>query len=161
MLHRRETPNPEQVIETLNNSGLREASPLIMGSGVLALLGIDYARDVDVMISHQAHKELKWSGMTPSGLIVEPKPGSKHDFFHTLPSDPQPLGLDIAPAYVSHNANPMLDKEYQEFRSQLHTYDGYPYLTLDHVRTHMQHVGGRKNRHHIQLIDIYSKHQKV
>jgi hypothetical protein len=163
ILHRHEAkaPNPEEITETLKNAGLDKDRTLILGGGTLAIFGIRYAHDADVMIPRSTHTELLRSRTTPSGLPLQLKPHSTHGFLHAPPTKNPFLSLDIAPAYAHEDPDRMVDDEFLAFIEPLPRFDGYHHLTLDIVRAHKQHVGSLKHRHDVKLINNYLKGQKL
>ncbi len=150
--------NPELVVETLEASGLKRDTSLIIGGSVLAILGIRPACDVDVMIPRSLHEQLSLSSMTPTGWALEQKPNSIHDFIRTVSLNPdQSLPLDIVAAYDHDYPYENVDNEFIATIENFPEYAGYHYLPLEYVLDQKRQTKRKKDKYDTKLINAYMK----
>lgn len=151
----------QEIIASLEISGLDRMTTLVLGGSALALAGIRPARDVDVMVPGETFRQFVESGQTPGGTLIRPKPGALRPFLETRPSHSRTntLSLDITHPHDDrhHLASPELDRAFLSRIAELPHVDGFRYLPPELVAARKSDSGRRKDRHDRRLIGQHLK----
>lgn len=151
----------QEVIASLETSGLDRSSTVILGGSALALAGIRPARDIDVMVPGYVFKGLRKAQRTPGGLPLRAKPDAHHPFLVTThdPDRSNVLPFDITHPHddVHHLASPTLDQTFLNELRLLPAVDGFRYLPADLVAAHKAELGRPKDRRDLRLIRKHLK----
>lgn len=153
--HGLETSFQDEVLESLELSGLDQEHTLVLGGSAMALAGLRAAGDVDAMVPGEDFNTLARRRLSPSGLVVTPKlhtmergvmrihvPGNHLDIDTTRP-DTLKTG-EISPAQ---------DERFLEALRGFPSVGGFHYLPLELVAEHKAQVGRHKDRKDIRLIN--------
>lgn len=149
-MHLRRKPNPgesdsfaQEVVASLERTGLDRETTLVMGGSALALAGIRRAGDVDVMVPHAAYRNFVSNGKLPSGIPLQPKYGTQRPFLETIPTalPTGMLAVDLTHPHdnLRHDGNPELDDQFLREISSFGQIAGYRFLPPELVADHKQH----------------------
>jgi len=144
----------QEILTSLEISGLDRATTLIIGGSALTFAGIRPAHDIDVMIPGAIFHDLDRSRRTPGGLLLRPKPGAHRPFLETVPTQEDVLAFDITHPHddLHHRSSPELDKALLRQMAEFPQMQGFRYLPPEFVAAHKAELGRRKDRRDRRLI---------
>jgi len=124
--------------------GLKSEEYIVIGSGLLAALGLRECNDVDLVVTKEKYKRYKNSGW------IEKKAHNnvylQHGVFECS------IGWD--------RQKPGLYSNLKELKKSQIIIDGTPYISLERLRAWKQRKGREKDLVDIKLIDKYLTRQK-